>query len=74
MQTVKSKMVTSAFNGTDDFLASKKLINLVDGETLKFKEKCMKSKATTTIKDVQSKIRKTEIRIYSKKGDSPLNE
>ena len=34
----------------------------------------MKSKATTTIKDVQSKIRKTEIRIYSKKGDSPLNE
>ena len=74
MQTVKSKMVTSAFNGTDDFLASKKLINLVDEETLKFKEKCMKSKSTTTIKDVQSKIRKTEIRIYSKKGDSPLNE
>ena len=74
-QTFKSNMMTLAFDGSEDHLASKKLMNLVGKEMLIFREQSLKSTAPVTIKELHSKITKPEgVRYNPKKCETPIDE
>ena len=49
-QIFESKMVASAFHGSEEHLASKKLMNIVCNEMFNFREELLKSKARETNK------------------------
>ena len=74
-QTYKSNMMTLAFDGSEDHLASKKLMDLVGEEMLVFREQLLKSTAPDTLKQLRSKITKPEgVGNNPKIGDVPLDE
>ena len=63
------------FNGSDDHLDSKKLMDLVGEEMLIFGEQLLKSTAPAAIKELHSKITKPEgVRYNRKKGEAPIDE
>ena len=49
----KTNMITIAFDGSRDHLASIKLMDLVGTEMLKFRKKLLESKPTTTLKELR---------------------
>ena len=59
-QIFKSNMMALDFNGSDDHLDSKKLMDLVGEEMLIFGEQLLKSTAPAAIKELHSKITKPE--------------
>ena len=68
-------MMTLAFDGSEDHLASKKLMNLVGEEMAIFREQLLKSTAPATIKEFRSKITKLEGVWYNpKKGEALIDE
>ena len=74
-QTFKSNMMTLAFDGSEDNLVSKKLMDLVGEEILIFREQLLKSTAPATIKELRSKKTKPEgVRYNPKKGEAPIDE
>ena len=67
--------MTLAFDGSEDHLASKKLMNLVGEEMVIFREQLLKSTAPATIKEFRSKITKIEgVRYNPKKGEALIDE
>ena len=74
-QTFKSNMMTLVFDGTEEHLASKKLMNLVEEQILIFWEQLLKSTAPATIKELRSKITKPEgVRYNPKRGEALIDE
>ena len=68
-------MMTFAFDGSEDHLASKKLKDLVGEEMLILREQLLKSTAPATIKELHSKITKAKgVRYNPKKGEAPIDE
>ena len=68
-------MMALDFNGSDDHLDSKKLMDLVGEEMLIFGEQLLKSTAPAAIKELHSKITKPEgVRYNRKKGEAPIDE
>ena len=59
-QTFKSNMMTLAFDGSEDHLASKKLTDLVGEEMLIFRKHLLKSTTTALFKELRSTITKSE--------------
>ena len=59
-QTFKSNMMTLAFDGSEDHLASKKLTDLAGEEMLIFREHLLKSTTTALFKELRSTITKSE--------------
>ena len=52
-QTFKSNMMTLAFDGSEDHLASKKFMDLVGEEMLIFREQLLKHTVPATIKELR---------------------
>ena len=74
-QTFKSNMMTLAFDGSEDHIASKKLMILVEEEMLIFREQLLTSTAPATTKELRSKITKPEgVRYNPKKGEAPIDK
>ena len=48
----KTNMITLALNGSEDHLASKKLMNLIGKEILEFREQLLSSKSAATLKEL----------------------
>ena len=68
-------MMTLAFDGSEDNLASKTLMGLVGEEILIFREQLLKPTAPATIKELRSKITKPEgVRYNPKKGEASIDE
>ena len=59
-QTFKSNMMTLAFDGSEDHLASKKLTDLVGEEMPIFRKHLLKSTTTALFKELRSTITKSE--------------
>ena len=59
-QIFKSNMMTLAFDGSEDHLASKKLTDLVGEEMLIFRKHLLKSTTTALFKELRSTITKSE--------------
>ena len=72
-QTFTSNKMTLVFDGSEEHLASKKLMDLVEEQILLFWEQLSKSTAPTTIKELRSKITKPEgVRYNPKRGEAPI--
>ena len=59
-QTFKTNMTTLALDGSEDYLASQKLTNLVGEEMLLFRKKLLVSKPAATLREVRSQMSKPE--------------
>ena len=72
-QAFKTNMMTLAFDGREDHLASRKPMHLVGDEMLKFRAELLQSKAPQTIKELRSTITKPEGVKY-KRDEPPSDE
>ena len=71
-QTFKSNMMTLAFDGSEDHIAS---VVLVEEEMLIFREQSLTSTAPATTKELRSKITKPEgVRYNPEKDEAPIDE
>ena len=59
-QAFKTNMITIALDGSEDHLASKKLMDLVGTEMKEFREKLLKTKPAESLKALRSQITKPE--------------
>ena len=67
-------MMTLAFDGSEDHLASKNLMDLVGKEMLAFREELMKSQTVSILKEVKKQITPEGVRRgkQNKNFDEPL--
>ena len=56
----ETNMITIALDGSEDHLASKKLMDLVGTEMLKFRKKLLESKPVSTLKELRLQMIKPE--------------
>ena len=56
----ETNMITIALDGSEDHLASKKLMDLVGTEMLKLRKKLLQSKPVSTLKELRLQIIKPE--------------
>ena len=52
----KKYMITIALDGSEDHLASKKTVDVVDEEMLAFREELLKSEPVSSLKDLKKQI------------------
>ena len=71
----KTNMITISLDGSEDHLASKKLMELVGTEMLEFRKKLLESKPVSTLKKLRLQMVKPEgVRMKGSKNQVPPDE